>query len=98
MITLPKIENDAKLKESFKFVRFCLKYVINPEKEENKITKVEVSTAISIGIKNNNVMIETKNTPPPIPAIVEIIPDRRPKVIKSVIKIEGSIFIKKKNL
>ena len=43
MITLPKIENEAKVKESLRFVRFCLKYEINPEKEENSITKIETS-------------------------------------------------------
>ena len=98
MITLPKIENEAKVKESLRFVRFCLKYEINPEKEENSITKIEVSTAISIGIKNNNVIVETKKTPPPIPAMVDTIPDKNPTIIKSVINIGSSIFNKKKNL
>ena len=62
------------------------------------MTKIEVSTAISIGIKNNNVIIETKKTPPPIPAMVDIIPDRKPRIIKRVITKKGSIFNKKKNL
>ncbi len=45
---LPKIENAEKIKEIFILVLFCFKYVINPANEDNKITKVEVSTAISI--------------------------------------------------
>jgi len=57
--------------------------VINPAKEEKSITKVLVSTAILIGIKKRRVMIDTKKTPPPIPAIAETIPDNRPNKINN---------------
>lgn len=92
VMILPNIENEAKVNESFKLVLFCLKYEINPVNDENNITNVEVSTAISIGINRNNVIIETKKTPPPIPAIVEIIPDKRPNIINIVIKIDVSML------
>jgi len=55
--------------------------VINPANEEKSITKVLVSTAILIGTKKRSVMIDTKKTPPPIPAIEETIPDNRPSKI-----------------
>ena len=54
---------------------------MNPAKLEKRITKVLVSTAMLIGIKKSKVMIVTKKTPPPMPAIVESIPDRRPNKI-----------------
>jgi len=78
---LPIIVKILKNNESLKFVIFCRKYVINPAKEEKSITNVLVSTAILIGIKKRSVMIDTKNTPPPIPEIEEIIPDNRPSKI-----------------
>jgi hypothetical protein len=62
------------------------------------MTNVEVSTAISIGIKNARVMIDTKKTPPPIPAIVETIPDNRPnKIRRDMTETEISIFNKIRN-
>ena len=68
---------------------------MNPAKEENKIINVEVLTAISIGTKKTIVMIETKNTPPPTPAITEIIPERKPRKIRRKITVKvNSIFDK----
>jgi hypothetical protein len=75
---LPNIEKILKNSESLTFVLFCRKYVINPAKLEKRIMNVLVSTAMLIGIKKSSVMIETKKTPPPIPAIEEIIPERSP--------------------
>jgi len=72
---------------------------MNPAKEENNIINVEVLTAVSIGIKNIKVIIETKNTPPPTPAITETTPERKPRKIKrditvNVNSIDDKIFLK----
>jgi len=42
---------------------------------------VDVSMAILIGIKNKRVIIDTKKTPPPIPAIAERVPVKKPNNI-----------------
>lgn len=68
---------------------------MKPENDENRITNVEVSTAISIGIKKIKVKIETKNTPPPIPAMVDIIPEATPKRTKRGIINDNSILNKR---
>ena len=98
-IILPRIENVAKFSDNLKFVLFCFKYEMNPAKEENNIINVEVLTAVSIGIKNIKVIIETKNTPPPTPAITETTPERKPRKIKrditvNVNSIDDKIFLK----
>ena len=48
-----------------------------------------------MGIKKTKVIIETKNTPPPIPAIVDIIPEKTPNRIKRGISTDNSILIKR---
>jgi hypothetical protein len=42
---------------------------------------VDVSMAILIGIKNKRTIMDTKNTPPPIPAITERVPVKKPNNI-----------------
>jgi hypothetical protein len=94
-IILPKRENIAKNIDNLKLVLFCFKYEINPANEENNIINVEVLTAISIGIKKTIVIIETKNTPPPTPAMTETTPERNPRIIKRKITVNvNSIFDK----
>ena len=78
---LPKIENAEKIKDSLILVLFCLKYIINPAKEDSNMMKVEVSIAMVIGIKKSNVINETKKTPPPTPAITASVPDKNPSKI-----------------
>ena len=85
---LPSIENILKNSESLIFVLFWRKYVINPAKLEKRIMNVLVSTAIlNTSLlkysKKRISMIDTKNTPPPIPAIEESIPDRKPSKINN---------------
>lgn len=48
-----------------------------------------------MGIKKINVINETKNTPPPIPAIVDIIPETTPKRINREISNDNSILNKR---
>jgi hypothetical protein len=83
--TLPTIEKTLKNNESLILVLFCRKYVINPVKDEKSIMKVLVSLAIKIAstiiLKKRISIIETKKTPPPIPAIVETMPDNNPSRI-----------------
>lgn len=94
-IILPRIENTANVIDNLKFVLFCFKYEMNPANEENKIINVDVLTAVSIGIKNTKVIIETKNTPPPTPAMTETIPERKPrKINKEIIVNVNSILDK----
>ncbi len=82
---LPIIEKTLKNNDSLILVLFCRKYVINPAKEEKSITKGLVSIAILIAsiviLKRRICIIDTKKTPPPIPAIAETIPDNRPSKI-----------------
>ena len=89
---LPSMEKPLKTNESLKVVLFCRKYVIKPAKEEKRIIKVLVSTATLIGIKKRRVIIDTKKTPPPIPAIAEIAPDSSPSISnKEIRKKDNSI-------
>lgn len=97
-IILPRIENAAKVIDNFKFVLFCFKYEMNPAKEENNIINVEVLTAVSMGIKKSKVIIETKNTPPPTPAMTETAPERKPRKIKKKIMINVNSIFGKINL
>jgi hypothetical protein len=59
--------------------------VKNAAPEDINIINVEVSIAILIGIKKIKTIIGTKNTPPPIPAILLIVPTKNPKIIKNII-------------
>ena len=83
------MEKAEKIKDNLRYVLFCLKYVINPAKEDNNMMKVEVSTAMLIGIKKSKVINETKNTPPPTPAITANVPDKNPSKINK--KIEAMV-------
>ena len=57
----------------------------NAAPDDIKIINVDVSIAVLIGIKNIRTIIGTNNTPPPIPAILLIVPTRKPKIIKNKI-------------
>jgi hypothetical protein len=58
---------------------------MNAAPDEIKIIKVDVSIASFIGNKKKIVKIPTKKTPPPIPAILLIIPTINPKTTNIII-------------
>ena len=66
---------------------------MNPAAEAIRIIKVEVSMAILIGIANNNVIKDTKNTPPPSPQITLIVPTRKPSRSNNEITLPSKYII-----
>ena len=82
---LPKIEKTVKIKVGFNSILLSFKYTINATPDDIKIINVEVSIASFIGKNNIIVIIGTKNTPPPTPAILLIVPTRNPSRINKII-------------
>ena len=66
---------------------------MNPAAEDIRITKTDVPIETSIGNDRSNASVGTYITPPPIPAMVEIFPKMKPRIISKIIILRSNCII-----